>query len=52
MIDLTINKTGLEHNIQKARENNTVIPTIAQLQNPATIPGKIRDQLKIVGPVS
>ena len=49
MIDLTINKTGLEHNIQKARENNIVIPTIAQMQNPETIPGKIRDQLKNVG---
>lgn len=49
MIDLTINKTGLEHNIQKARENHIVIPTIAQMQNPETIPGKIRDQLKNVG---
>ncbi len=38
MIDLTINKTGLEHNIQKARENNIVIPTIAQMQNPENHP--------------
>ncbi len=38
MIDLTINKTGLEHNIQKARENRIVIPTIAQMQHPETIP--------------
>ena len=30
MIDLTINKTGLEHNIQKAKENHIIIPTIAQ----------------------
>ena len=29
MIDLTINKTGLEHNIQKAKENHIIIPTIA-----------------------
>ena len=37
MIDLTINKTGLEHNIQKAKENNIIIPTIAQMQNPDLI---------------
>ena len=28
MIDLSINKVGLEHNIQKAKENNVIIPTI------------------------
>ena len=37
-IDLTINKAGLEHNIQKAKENNIIIPTIAQMQNPETDP--------------
>ena len=31
MIDLTINKTGLEHNLAKAKENNIIIPTIAQM---------------------
>ena len=30
MIDLTINKQGLEHNLKKAKENGIVIPTIAQ----------------------
>ena len=30
-IDLSINKVGLEHNIQKAKENNVIIPTIARL---------------------
>ena len=25
-IDLSINKVGLEHNIQKAKENNVIIP--------------------------
>ena len=29
-IDLSINKVGLEYNIQKAKENNVIIPTIAQ----------------------
>lgn len=38
MIDLTINKTGLEHNLRKAKENRIIIPTIAQMQHPETIP--------------
>ena len=42
MIDLSINKQGLANNIQKARENNIVIPTIAQMQNPGLIPEKIK----------
>ena len=48
-IDLTINKTGLQHNIEKAKENNVIIPTIAQMQHPETIPEKIQEKLKNVG---
>ena len=48
-IDLTINKTGLQHNIKKARENNVIIPTIAQMQHPETVPEKIREKLGGVG---
>ena len=48
-IDLTINKIGLEHNIQKARENNVVIPTFAQMENPGLIPEKIRARLRHTG---
>ena len=44
-IDLTINKEGLLHNIQKAKENNIIIPTIAQMQNPDLIPEKIKEKL-------
>ena len=40
MIDLSINKVGLEHNIQKAKENHIIIPTIAQMQNPESDPGE------------
>ena len=40
-IDLTINREGLAHYIQKAKENNIIIPTIAQMQNPDLIPEKI-----------
>ena len=49
MIDLSINKTGLERNIQKAKENNIIIPTIAQMQDPTKIPEKIQAKLKNVG---
>ena len=49
MIDLTIHQEGLAHNIQKARENHVIIPTIAQMQHPETIPEKIREKLKTVG---
>ena len=48
-IDLTIHKEGLQHNIDKARENNIIIPTFAQMQNPETIPEKIQEKLKGVG---
>ena len=49
MIDLTINKEGLEHNLRKAKENHIIIPTIAQMQHPETIPEKIQEKLKTVG---
>ena len=49
MIDLTINQEGLQHNIQKARENHIVIPTIAQMQNPDLIPEKIKAKLSHTG---
>ena len=49
MIDLSINKEGLAHNIQKAKENNIIIPTIAQMQNPDLIPEKIKEKLTHTG---
>ena len=48
-IDLTINREGLAHNIQKAKENNIIIPTIAQMQNPDLIPEKIKEKLTHTG---
>ena len=48
-IDLTIHKEGLAHNIQKAKENNIIIPTIAQMQNPDLIPEKIKEKLAHTG---
>ena len=49
MIDLRKNEQALESNIQKARENNIIIPTIAQMKNPDLIPGKVKEKLKTVG---
>ena len=48
-IDLTINKAGLENNIRKAKENNIIIPTIAQMQNPDLIPDQIKAKLSKTG---
>ena len=49
MIDLSINKVGLQHNLEKARENKIVIPTIAQMQDPSLIPEKILAKLSHTG---
>ncbi len=49
MIDLSICKEGLAHNIQKAKENRVIIPTFAQMQHPETVPEKIQARLKKVG---
>ena len=49
MIDLRINKEGLAHNIQKAKENNIIIPTFAQMQNPELVPEKIKEKLTHTG---
>ena len=48
-IDLSINKAGLENNIRKAKENNIIIPTIAQMQNPDLIPAEIKAKLSKTG---
>ena len=40
---------GLAHNIQKAKENNIIIPTFAQMQNPALVPEAIQARLAVTG---
>ena len=45
MIDLSINREGLAHNIQKARENGVIIPTLAQMRSPDRIPEGIQAKL-------
>ncbi|MBQ9064426.1 MAG: pyridoxal-5-phosphate-dependent protein subunit beta [Blautia sp.] len=49
MINLTVNEKGRAHNIKRAKEQNIIIPTIAQMKDPYLIPEKIKEQLKNVG---
>ncbi len=49
MIDLTINREKLERAIIRARERGIVIPTIAQMKNPALIPQYVKDELTHIG---
>ena len=49
MIDLSINKEKLAHNVQVARENHIILPTFAQMRDPQKVPGKVKKALKNVG---
>jgi cysteine synthase len=49
MIDLSINEAGLEHAVQRAREQNIIIPTFAQQKDPSLIPDNIKEDLEDVG---
>lgn len=49
MIDLTINPSALERAIEKAREQNIIIPTFRQQINPELVPDNIKNSLTKVG---
>jgi cysteine synthase len=49
MIDLTIDKPTLERNIQKAKEKGIIVPTLAQMRNPQTVPALVLERLKKTG---
>jgi cysteine synthase len=49
MIDLTIEKEGLERAIQRAQEQKIVIPTFAQMKDPELIPDNITKSLEGIG---
>ena len=49
MIDLHIVEEGLRHNIRCAREHGVVLPTYAQMKDPAKIPQSILDKLAVTG---
>ena len=48
-IDLTLHPDRLERTIKRVRDLGIIIPTFAQMKNPALIPDKIKAQLKGVG---
>ena len=49
MIDLSIHEAALERAVQRARERHIIIPTFAQMRNPALIPDHVKRQLRDVG---
>lgn len=48
-IDLTVMNDRRERAVQRARERNIILPTLAQMKDPTLIPNKIKKQLKGVG---
>jgi cysteine synthase len=48
-IDLSMHKDRRQRAIQRAREQKIVIPTFAQMKDPAKIPAKVKEELKGVG---
>lgn len=49
LIDLKMDQARLKRTVKRAKERNIVIPTFAQMKNPALIDDSIKDQLKSVG---
>jgi cysteine synthase A len=49
MIDLTIDEAGLAKAVQRARERNIVIPTLAQQADPSRVPRRVVEGLRNVG---
>ena len=48
-IDFTINEEARNRSVQRARERNIILPTLAQQRNPELIPNKIKDELTNIG---
>lgn len=48
-IDLTKQEDRLERAVKRAKERNIIVPTFAQMKNPALIPDKVKTQLKNIG---
>ena len=49
MIDLTKDPARLERTVKRARERNIIVPTFAQMKNPAITPEPIKARLKNLG---
>jgi len=48
-IDLTVDKDRRTRAIQRVRERNIIIPTFAQMKNPAKAPTRVKEGLRNVG---
>ncbi|MCL2128272.1 MAG: pyridoxal-phosphate dependent enzyme [Treponema sp.] len=49
MIDLTVDKTILEKNVKKARDNGIIVPTFGQMRDPRSVPASVQGRLKKTG---
>ncbi|RMF40500.1 MAG: pyridoxal-5-phosphate-dependent protein subunit beta, partial [Anaerolineae bacterium] len=49
MIDLTLYPNRLQRAVARARERGIIIPTFAQMKNPALIPDDIKEELRGIG---
>lgn len=50
MLDLTVNKSVLEKNKKKAKENGVIIPTFKQMRDPDKfVPQEVKEKLKNIG---
>lgn len=49
MIDLKINEAQRKKNVQRCREKGIILPTYAQMRDPAKIPQSVKDELKRIG---
>lgn len=48
-IDLKIENEGMQHSIERVREQGIIIPTFAQMRNPDLIPADIKSRLSKIG---
>ena len=48
-IDLTVHPERLTRTLKRAHERNIIVPTFAQMKNPALIPAKVKEELKGIG---
>jgi cysteine synthase len=48
-IDLTVIKDRQERAVERAKEQNIIIPTFAEQRNPELVPAKIKQELKGIG---
>ena len=48
-IDLTVHPDRLERAVKRARERNIIVPTYAQMKNPALVPDSVKAELANIG---